>query len=353
MQLAAPARTLVVARWSVPSPARWLLLALALLALGGGAALLNLSQGTPALGLLDGARIALGAEAAERAGFVVHELRLPRVVAAVLLGAMFGLAGAIMQDTLRNPLAGPEFLGVASGASLFVAFVALFPVGLSPVWHPVLAMAAGLLTAAFVLGVMRTTTDPARVLLTGAAVTALLNAVIVALVALAPNPMIVAAIYRYLTGTLSATTWDDVALVLPWFVLAAPLALASARTLNVLRLGDDVAVGLGMPVGRIRVLLFVLAVALVAPGIAVAGPIAFVGLLAPHLARRALGTGDARVVLPMSAAAGAAVLLAGDAVGRLALRPAEVPAGVWTVVVGGPFLLLVLRRALAGGLRPA
>jgi iron complex transport system permease protein len=104
------------------------------------------------LGFVEALRVALGGETAERAGFVVQELRLPRVVGALLLGAMFGLAGTIMQDTLRNPMAGPEFLGVASGASLFVAFVALFPVGLAPVWHPLLALVAGVLCAGAILG---------------------------------------------------------------------------------------------------------------------------------------------------------------------------------------------------------
>ena len=128
----------------------------------------------PALGFVEALRVALGGETAERTGIVVQELRLPRVVGA-LLGAMFGLAGTIMQDTLRNPMAGPEFLGVASGASLFVAVVALFPVGLAPVWHPLLALVAGVLCAWAILGMTHRATDPVRVLLTGGVFTTLLG----------------------------------------------------------------------------------------------------------------------------------------------------------------------------------
>lgn len=325
---------------------RWAGLVAALLVLGGGAALLNLTQGTPRLDVGEALRLAVDGVDTDRAAFVVRDLRLPRIMVAVLVGAMLGLTGTLMQDTLRNPMAGPEFLGVASGSSLLVAFVILFPVGLAPVWRPFVALAAGLAASAVVLTAMRVTRDPVRVLLVGAALTALLNAATVGLIALAPDPMIAAAVYRYLTGTLSASSWGDVRMVLPWFAVAVPLALATGRTLNLLQLGDDLATGLGTNVLRTRLLLFALAVALLAPGIAVAGPIAFVALLAPHLARRALATTDARQVLPAAALGGAATLLVSDALGRLLLRPVEIPAGVWTILVGGPFLLALLRGSL-------
>jgi len=315
-------------------------------------ALLNLSQGVEALGVGDTVEILLTRLFADdREAFVVRDLRLPRVVLGGLVGAMFGVAGVITQDALRNPLAAPDLLGVSTGASLVVAAVTLFPTGVRPVWLPPLALVGGLAVGAVVLLAARRSADPVRVLLIGAALTSLLGALVVALIALAPDGLVVAAVYRYLMGSVSGTVWAEIRLLLPWFALTLPPALLCGRLLNLFRLGDDLAAGLGAAPARTRLLLFVLAGLLVAPGVAFAGPIAFVSLLGPHLARRALGTDDARQVLPAAALAGAVVVLAADALGRLLLSPRELPAGVWTVVVGGPALLLLLRRSLlrAGG----
>lgn len=262
------------------------------------------------------------------------------------VGAMFGLAGVVMQDALRNPLAAPDLLGISTGASLVVAAATLFPTGLPTAWLPFLALAGGLAVGAIVLAAARHSAEPVRVLLIGAALTSLLGALLVALIALAPDGLVVAAVYRYLTGSVSGTVWGDVRVLLPWFLLTAPVALLCGRLLNLIRLGDDLAAGVGADPARLRLLLFLLAGLLVAPGVAFAGPIAFVSLLGPHLARRALATADARQVLPAAALASAVVILAADAVGRLLLSPRELPAGVWTVIVGGPALLIMLRRAL-------
>lgn len=321
--------------------------AAAMLAAAAAIALTNLSQGVNALGLGETLEILftrLGAD--DRAVFVLRDLRLPRVVLGALVGAMFGLAGVLMQDTLRNPLAGPDLLGISTGASLVVAACTLFPTGIGPVWLPFLAMAGGFAVGAVVLAATRVSDDPVRVLLIGAALTSLLGALLVALIAVAPNGMIVAAIYRYLTGGVSGTVWGDVRVTLPWFAVTVPLALLCGRMLNLFQLGDELAAGLGGDPARTRLLLFTLAGLLTAPGVAFAGPIAFVSLLGPHVARRALGTSDARQVLPAAALTGATVVLGADALGRLLLSPLELPAGVWTVLIGGPALLGLLRRSL-------
>jgi iron complex transport system permease protein len=317
------------------------------LAAGGAIALLNLSQGVDALGAGETLRVlATGLFADDRTAFVLRELRLPRVVLGALVGAMFGLAGVVMQDALRNPLAAPDLLGISTGSSLVVAAATLFPTGIRPVWLPFLALAGGLAVGAVVLAAARLSADPVRILLVGAALTSLLGAMLVALIALAPDGPVVAAVYRYLSGSVSGTVWGDVRVLLPWFLLTVPVAAFCGRVLNLFRLGDELAAGVGGDPARTRLLLFLLAGLLVAPGVAFAGPIAFVSLLGPHVARRALGTGDARQVLPAAALAGAVVVLAADALGRLLLSPRELPAGVWTVIVGGPALLLLLRRSL-------
>ncbi|WP_165423157.1 FecCD family ABC transporter permease [Ktedonosporobacter rubrisoli] len=150
-------------------------------------------------------------------------------------------------------------------------------------------------------------------------------------------------IFVYLLGSLANRTWAAIWLVLPWLFVGEVLALLSARTLNVLQLGDEVAENLGLKVVRVRLLFLVLGIALVAAVVAVCGPIAYIALLAPHLARRMLNTDDARLVLPLAAFLGAGLLVAADLLAREVLAPVELPVGAWTTL-GGPVLLALLRK---------
>jgi iron complex transport system permease protein len=151
-------------------------------------------------------------------------------------------------------------------------------------------------------------------------------------------------LFLYLLGSNANHTWNDVRLVAPWLAVGLPLALLAARPLNLLRLGDDVAAGLGLSVQRTRLLLLLLAAALAAPVVAVSGPIAWVALVSPHLARRLCGRADARLVLPLAMLIGAVTLVVADQMGRLIFAPQEVPAGAWTTALAGPALLVMLRR---------
>jgi iron complex transport system permease protein len=317
------------------------------------AATAQLALGEPRLG--PGRLVALladgpaAADARQDAAFVVWQLRLPRLAVAVLAGAALAVGGHVLQDSLRKPLAGPELLGVGLGASLVVAIVTVFGIGLPPALLPLAALAGGLAAGALVLGAARGMLDPVRTLLLGAALTSLLSAVLVGVLTLAADTMVQDAVLRYLTGSVSGVTWRDAAVAAPWVAVGLACAFAAARTLNLLRLGDDVAGGLGLRVDRARLVLLVLAAALVAPAVAVTGPIAFVSLLAPHAARLALGTGDVRRVLPATALLGALVVVLADAAGRLVLFPLELPAGAWTVLLGGPLVLVLLRRLRATG----
>ena len=307
-------------------------------------AVVSLMRGTPNLSVaqvLDALFSPGVSEGNQR--FIVQNLRLPRVIGGVVAGGMLGPSGAIMQDTLRNPLAGPELIGVSAGASLVVATIVAFRLPFPGMVLPPAALLAGLATGAVILSLVSLKGNPMRMLLAGAAFTALLNALVIAVIALAPNFGGVSIIYRFLVGSLSDVQWEEVRLVAPWTVALPVVFLLAGRHLNILKLGDEVAEGLGVGVRRTRALLFSASVLLVAPVIAIAGPIGFVALVSPHIVRRLLRTSDARIVLPVSGAVGAFLVMGADMAARLALHPHEVAVGLWTVVLGAPVLLLLMQ----------
>jgi iron complex transport system permease protein len=259
---------------------------------------LHISVGTVDVSPGDVVNVLTGQQTDERTHTVVWELRLPRALVAICAGAMQALAG-------------------------------------------------GMLAGAVVLLSMRRINDPMRLVLMGVAMNALLYAAIITIVTLGQQQD-VGLLYLYLLGSLANRTWLQLQVLLPWAAITIPLALLAARPLNLLQLGDEVAEGLGLRVTRMRMLLLLLSAALVAVVVAVAGPIAFVALMAPHMARRALGTPDARLVLPIAALMGAVLLTAADLVAKNLFDPLELPVGVWTTLIGGPLLLLLLRRELGG-----
>ena len=310
-------------------------------------AVLSLMWGTPDLSVAEVLNALFGPENSEgNQQFIVQNLRLPRVVGGVMAGAMLGASGAVMQDTLRNPLAGPELIGVSAGASLAVATIVAFRLPFTGIALPIAALVAGLATGTVILSLVSLKTNPMRMLLVGAAFTALLNALVIAVITLAPNFGGVSVIYRFLVGSLSNVQWEEVRLVAPWTITLPGVFLLAGRPLNILKLGDEVAEGLGVGVRRTRAVLFGASVLLVAPVIAIAGPIGFIALVSPHIVRRMLGTSDARIVAPLSAVVGAILVLGADMAARLALHPHEIAVGLWTVVLGAPVLLVLLQRGL-------
>lgn len=309
-------------------------------------AVVSLTQGTPDLSVSEVLQALYGSESEGNRQFIVRNLRLPRVIGAVVSGAMLGASGAVMQDTLRNPLAGPELIGVSAGASLAVATIIAFRLPFPGIALPIAALVAGLATGAAILSLVSLKSNPMRMLLAGAAFTALLNALVIAVITLAPNFGGVSVIYRFLVGSLSDVQWEEVRLVAPWTVTLLGIFLLAGRPLNILKLGDEVAEGLGVGVRRTRAVLFAGAVLLVAPVIAIAGPIGFIALVSPHIVRRLLRTSDARIVVPLSAVVGAILVLAADMAARLVLHPHEIAVGLWTVVLGAPTLLVLMHRGL-------
>ncbi|RTR00821.1 FecCD family ABC transporter permease [Halomonas nitroreducens] len=276
--------------------------------------------------------------------FIVWELRLPRIVLAVLVGAALAVAGAILQAIVRNPLASPDVIGITSGAALAaVAFLALFGTALSIHWLPASALTGALLAALLVfLLAWQRGISPSRMVLVGIGLSAAMGAVTTLLIVISDDA---AAMYAYvwLTGSLYAAQWQDVLGLLPWLLVAVPLCLTRARHMDAMALGDQVAQGLGVHVLHSRLVLMACSVSLAGAAVAFAGGLSFVGLIAPHIAARLVGRGFARLV-PTAALIGALIVLYADLLGRVAFLPKDLPAGIFVSGVGAPFFVYLLHR---------
>lgn len=281
---------------------------------------------------------------------IVTDLRMPRLITGLACGMALGIAGLVLQDSLRNPIAGPELLGVSAGAAVAVVATIVFADGVALLVRPLFGVVGGLAGGAAVLIAAGRTRDPVRITLIGAIMSSLLSAVLLVEIGLG-RPQEISAILTYLVGSLRGVGWSEVTLVVPVALVGVVLVAATGRYMNLLRLDEEVAEGLGLRVARARLLYMVASAVVVAVVVAVAGPIGFVSLLAPHLARRILRSGDGRIVAPITALVGGAILVAADVVARQLFYPYDVPVGIWLTVIGAPLLLAVLRRQTSG--RPA
>ncbi|REE95234.1 FecCD family ABC transporter permease [Thermomonospora umbrina] len=316
----------------------------ALLATGllAAAALCALCLGTPNIAPSRLTVLAPGGAADGLEAVVVRDVRLPRLLLALVAGACLGAAGLVLQETFRNPLAVPEMLGVSSGAALGVAAPLVLALTL-PGWaHPILALAGAALGGATTLLAAGFGRSPSAVLLTGAAVAAALQSALLVLMVMA-DQLDLQVIFRYLMGSLSGRTWAAWRGVWPWLLATAPLLVLCAPMLAVLRLGDEDATALGLRVRHARLGALAVAVLLIAPVVAVCGPIAWVGFLAPHLARRLRPDADVVRWLPWTVVWGAVITVWADQAARLALKPVETPVGAWTALVGVPLGVALLR----------
>jgi len=327
----------------------WVISIVGLLIIGiVGIGFLALQLGTPYVAPAEVWNILLHGEGERIVRVVVLQVRLPRLVLGGLVGAMLALTGVVLQDALHNALAGPELLGVSAGAALVMAAIIILNLPIAFVLQPWLALVGGFVSGSLLLRLAgRQARNSISLLLIGAALTTLLNAAVVTLMSLGSQAS-VSLLFFFLMGSLANRTWEHVQLLAPWALVGMPAVLLYARTLNVLRLGDDVAEGLGIAVVRTRLLLLGISALLVAAVVAVCGPIGWVALLAPHGARRLLGTSAAGQVLPVAALIGALLLISADLLARQALAPLELPSGIGTTLIGGPLLLLLLRRRLGG-----
>jgi iron complex transport system permease protein len=324
---------------------RVLALTVGVLVILGGIIFLALTLGNPQLTLNDLVGIIFNNQGDRLSRIVVLQLRLPRLALGLTGGAMLALAGTMLQDSLRNPLAGPELLGVSAGASVVMAIITIFSIPLAFQLYPVAALLGGVASGTIVILSMRRLGDSTRLVLMGVAVSALLYAAIIAIVSLGQQNQ-VGLFYLYVLGSIANRTWNDFNIIWPWAAVCIPLALLMARSLNLLQLGDEMAEGLGLKVDRVRFLIAVLSAGLVASVVAVCGPIGYIALVCPHIVRRALRTTDARAVLPLAALLGATLLTGADLLAKNLFFPIELPVGIWTTAIGGPLLILMLRREL-------
>lgn len=283
------------------------------------------------------------------ASLAVQGLRLPRVVVAALVGANLAVAGALIQGVTRNPLAEPSIIGVNAGAVVVVAALTIaidrgsLPL-LAQGFMPLFAFAGAALAASMVYSMAaKGTVTPVRLALAGVAVATFFQSLTMAVVLLRDSAVRI--IMQWMVGSVADRTWEHVQTLAPWALLGLLGALALAQSVTVLSLGDDVARGLGQRVERIRLLAFGLVVILAGASVAVAGPIAMVGLMVPHMVRKLVGV-DYRTVIPCSAVLGALLLVVADILARLVAYPAETPVGVLTAVVGAPFLVALARREI-------
>lgn len=282
----------------------------------------------------------------ELASLVLWELRVPRVLVGLLGGAAMGTAGLLLQESLRNPLAVPEMIGVSSGAALAVAVCVVWTLPVPPGLHPLVGLGGAAAGGVVTLAIARAGRTAGGVLLIGAAVSTAIQALLLAVMATADR-LQYDLLFRYLVGSLTGVMWEQAIRVLPWFLAALPLVLLCVPALGLLRLGDEAAAALGSRVNRARLGVLAVAALLIGCVVGPCGPLAWVGFVAPVVARRLRPHGDARAWLPWSAALGAAVTLAADLAARLAFSPVETPLGAWTALAGVLAGAVLLRRRAA------
>ena len=286
--------------------------------------------------------IELDSGLSETEATILAELRLPRVVLALLVGGMLGLAGGSYQGVFRNPLADPYLLGIAAGAGLGATLA--FVVDGSTVWVPAAAFVgavAAVAASAAIAGAIRDGARGPTLILAGVAMASFLTAIQTWLQQ--RNAETLRQVYAWILGRLSTVGWDEVLVLLPYVAVATVILLPHGRLLDVLGFGDDEARSLGVEVGRVRWTVLIAASLATAAAVAVAGLIGFVGIVIPHLVRLLVGT-SYRAILPLSLLGGGAFLVLADLAARTVAAPSELPIGVVTAFVGAPFFLLVLRR---------
>ena len=280
--------------------------------------------------------------------FVLFSIRLPRIIITLLAGFALALSGAILQGITRNDLADPGIIGINSGAGVAVAIFFLFvPIEAGKLTYliPVVAFIGAMLTAAVIymfsyrrgVGLI-----PMRLVLVGVGFSMALSGIMIVLISSAEQEK-VSFISRWLAGNIWGTDWIFIYSILPWLLILIPFALYKARRLDLLGLSEGVTIGLGVSINRERIVLLVAAVALASAAVSVAGSIAFIGLMAPHIARALVGPRNA-ASLPVSILTGGWLLLLADTIGRNIADPNGIPAGVIAALIGAPYFIYLLLK---------
>ena len=273
--------------------------------------------------------------------FTLMEYRLPRAVLAILLGGALAISGVLVQSVVRNPLASPDILGINNAAGLVAVSVLMFLPNLAFYWMPIFAFLGGVLSFVILWIVCGFNFRPIKMAIIGVALSALWAAISHYL--MLTNPVEINTAMLWLTGSLWGRSWSYLNVVLPWLVVLLPLPFILCRDLDTLGLGENKASTLGVTVNKVQISVLVLAVALSTTAVAICGPIAFLGLVAPHLARRLVG-GRHRTLLPAALIIGALLLQLSDILARVIDPPTELPAGILTAIIGAPYFFYLLMR---------
>lgn len=306
--------------------------------------LASLAWGSKNVGFSEAINALLNSNDTSFAALVVRE-RIPRTIFGIMAGASLGISGALMQSITRNPIADPSILGVNTGASLFVVIgIAFFNINSANqyIW---LALAGAGITAVlvyFIGSIGNGGTTPIKLALAGAATSAVLTSLVSAIIL--PRSDAMDKFRFWQVGSIGGATWESIRLILPFVIIGLIISIASTPALNVLALGDDVATGLGVNIGVIRVICAVAGVILSGATTAIAGPIAFIGLMIPHTIRLIFGS-NLNGIVPLSAIGGAALLIISDVIGRVIGSPGEVQVGIITAFIGAPILIMIARKA--------
>ncbi|WP_456290270.1 iron ABC transporter permease [Paenibacillus sp. AK002] len=275
---------------------------------------------------------------------IIWNIRLPRTLVAMLVGANLAVSGALLQGVMRNPLADPHIIGVSSGAGLFGIFLLV----VVPQYDYLLTPAAflGATLAAFIIYLLswKDGVSPLRIVLSGVAVSAFLGSGISAMLTFYSDRVHGALIF--MVGGLAAKSWPDLSTILPYSLIGLLLAMIYSKQMNIMMLGEVNARNLGTRVELSRLMITAIATLLAASAVSIAGLLGFVGLIVPHIAKLLVG-GDYRILIPSSALLGAAVLTFCDTLARMMFTPIELPVGIIMGVLGAPFFLYLLRRRKA------
>ena len=273
--------------------------------------------------------------------FTLMEYRLPRALLAIIIGGALAISGVLVQSVVRNPLASPDILGINNAAGLVAVTVLIFLPNLAFYWLPIFAFIGGVLSFILLWMICGFNFRPIKMAIIGVALSALWAAISHYL--MLTNPVEINTAMLWLTGSLWGRSWAYVNVVLPWLLVLLPLPFIFCRDLDTLGLGENKAATLGVSVNKTQILVLVLAVALSTTAVAICGPIAFLGLVAPHLARKLVG-GRHRTLLPAAILIGTLLLQISDILARVIAPPTELPAGILTAIIGAPYFFYLLMR---------
>lgn len=280
--------------------------------------------------------------------FILFSIRLPRIITTLLAGMALALSGAILQGITRNDLADPGIIGINSGAGVAIAiFFLYFPIDVGTFVYliPVVAFIGALLTACiiYMLSLKKSVgLQPVRLVLIGVGFSMALSGIMIVLISSAEREK-VDFIAKWLAGNIWGTDWPFIWAMIPWLIILLPFTLYKANRLNLLGLSEPVAIGVGVSIEKERIILLLTAVALAASAVSVTGGIAFIGLMAPHIAKSLVGPRN-QLFLPISILIGGWLLLLADTIGRNIADPDGIPAGIMVALIGAPYFMYLLLK---------